>query len=702
MKNFFGIRLMVVALVTIMGLGVIFKPSVTLAQTPKAEEAYVTGPYSVLENLKVDGKAVKEEYRLEKTLDVAYGKVYKFIQISNGYDIFGSELAVSVDSEGKVLSVLGDYLSIPALSGNLSEGEAKSIVSQLHSGAEVLSAEKKIYAYNHSPELAYDILVNANGGLRYFVSAESGEVLLSCAANLSYLMSKQTDVEGNEVEVNLEYVAEEDMYYLGDDLRNIYVLDGQNTLNGGGYNVKNSTGQFEPLAITTYLNVVKTYDFYADANNIGVSLKGINGRNDDILNNYEENDEVPIFVVVHYGDKYENLAGQYDGEFGRVLVGDGNAKGDIYQPGRALDVIGHEYQHIITQYFVDLVYEGDSGALNEAISDILGALIEGHDMSEDEFWMIAEDVMQNGQPALRSMKIKTGTADHRYSMDDKYVCTINHSHSAYGNNCDSNGVHINSTIISHIQYLLYEQMPQYFTKERIGALWYATLCNLTSTATFEDFAFAFLQSASNLGFSSEALNAIYTTLKNGKLLPSNARKVTFVYDDDTVMAETWVRDGSKVTYPSNPQREETAQYYYEFTGWDSAPETVTSDITIKANFTAVLRSYTVTLISGGKAYSTQSIKYGESMELPKLSSSDAPESDKSFGGWYHDAECTIKAQSSVRITGDVSFYAKWEDKKSGCGTIVLGDVGGTGLMLLSIMALLCLTVILTHKKKVTE
>jgi Zn-dependent metalloprotease len=42
----------------------------------------------------------------------------------------------------------------------------------------------------------------------------------------------------------------------------------------------------------------------------------------------------------------------------------------------SLSVIGHELTHGATQYSANLTYEGQSGALNESISDVFGALVE--------------------------------------------------------------------------------------------------------------------------------------------------------------------------------------------------------------------------------------------------------------------------------------------------------------------------------------
>ena len=50
----------------------------------------------------------------------------------------------------------------------------------------------------------------------------------------------------------------------------------------------------------------------------------------------------------------------------------------VYGPGfaGALDVVGHEVTHGIIAHEADLVYADESGAVNEALADIFGTLIE--------------------------------------------------------------------------------------------------------------------------------------------------------------------------------------------------------------------------------------------------------------------------------------------------------------------------------------
>lgn len=88
----------------------------------------------------------------------------------------------------------------------------------------------------------------------------------------------------------------------------------------------------------------------------------------------------------------------------------------------AVDVIGHELAHGVTDHTSPLTYMGMSGALNEHVSDVFGIIAkqieDGHKV-EDSNWLIGEDCIMPGVQgtALRSMKAP-GTA---YD-DPRFVC----------------------------------------------------------------------------------------------------------------------------------------------------------------------------------------------------------------------------------------------------------------------------------------
>jgi len=166
-----------------------------------------------------------------------------------------------------------------------------------------------------------------------------------------------------------------------------------------------------------------------------------------------------------------------------MAFGDGD--GEIFGSfTKNIDVIGHELTHGVTQYTADLVYEYQSGALNESISDVFGSMIKqyyypgGKQKAVDADWLIGEGIFLptlKNAVALRSMKAP-GTAynnpkigkDNQPSTMDGYVKLPN---TGAG---DSGGVHTNSGIPNYAFYLVATQLGGY-SWEKAGKIWYAAL-----------------------------------------------------------------------------------------------------------------------------------------------------------------------------------------------------------------------------------
>jgi len=114
----------------------------------------------------------------------------------------------------------------------------------------------------------------------------------------------------------------------------------------------------------------------------------------------------------------------------------------------ALDVCAHELTHGVTQFTSNLIYRNESGALNEAFSDIIGTSVEfffqpsgvAGPLKAD--YLIAEDVVIPGGIRSLSDPGSFGDPDH-YSK--RYLGTS-----------DNGGVHTNMSIATHAFYLAIE------------------------------------------------------------------------------------------------------------------------------------------------------------------------------------------------------------------------------------------------------
>jgi thermolysin len=135
---------------------------------------------------------------------------------------------------------------------------------------------------------------------------------------------------------------------------------------------------------------------------------------------------------------------------GLMLYGDGDGRNYTYFAG-ALDVVGHEMSHGVTQYSANLTYQDEPGALNEAFSDIMGASIEyfyqprgvGPNKAD---WLIAEDITLSFPGYIRSLNNPNAIGDPDHYSLRRFI----------GTDTDNGGVHFNMTIATNAFYLAVE------------------------------------------------------------------------------------------------------------------------------------------------------------------------------------------------------------------------------------------------------
>ena len=204
---------------------------------------------------------------------------------------------------------------------------------------------------------------------------------------------------------------------------------------------------------------------------------------------------MPINASVHYGTRFDNA--MWNGE--QMVYGDGDGK--LFNRFTVdVDVIGHELTHGVTQYTAQLQYSGQTGALNEHISDAFGIMVKQYKLglsAKQSDWLIGAGLLAKGVrgKAIRSMAAP-GTAydDPRLGRDPQparmhdYVVTTD----------DGGGIHINSGIPNRAFYLAAIAIGGN-TWSVLGQVWYQTLkARLAPDALFRDFAHATVVTAGDL------------------------------------------------------------------------------------------------------------------------------------------------------------------------------------------------------------
>ncbi|MBN1982400.1 MAG: M4 family metallopeptidase [Chitinivibrionales bacterium] len=226
-----------------------------------------------------------------------------------------------------------------------------------------------------------------------------------------------------------------------------------------------------------------------------------------------------VKACVHEGTDYVNAF--WDPDTKELHFGDGDYK--TASPLTVLDVVSHEYMHGITQFTSNLVYEYESGALNESYSDITGTVIEfysqpdgrdayPHGIDGKSDWLCGEDCWLVDD-ALRDMR-----DPKRYGQPSFYL-----GENWYSGSNDNGGVHANSGVQNFAFYLLSDggsgindNHPYAITGigiEKASAIaLYANMYLLTPSSQYRDSRDAWIVAANILGYDTMVVRDVWTAV----------------------------------------------------------------------------------------------------------------------------------------------------------------------------------------------
>lgn len=199
-----------------------------------------------------------------------------------------------------------------------------------------------------------------------------------------------------------------------------------------------------------------------------------------------------VVATVHYQRDYDNAF--WDGD--QLVFGDGDGK--VFDRfTKPVDVLGHELSHAVTQFTANLTYQGQSGALNESISDVFGSCLKQRllgQAADQADWLIGEGIFLPSVQgrALRSMaEPGTGYDDPTLGKDPQ-VSTM----ADYVDTQDDNGgVHTNSGIPNKAFHLAATGIGG-TSWDGAGTIWYTALTSGISADTdFAGFAAATVTAA---------------------------------------------------------------------------------------------------------------------------------------------------------------------------------------------------------------
>jgi bacillolysin len=421
---------------------------------------------------------------------------YKLALKVDGIPVYGSEIIVHTNKNGIVTAMNGQVEpqlehvkwnkrvkiskdeAIKEAESTLSFEPTKNSYSQAPTSELYLYQDKKRWLPVYQVDLQY---IQPEAGRKIvFVSAVNGKVV----HQIDYTQHAATTgtgvgVNGNSVTLNT--YSSNGSYYLYDTTKAMNGVIRTYTANEGsslpGSDVTDSDNNYnassQAAAVDAHYNAGVTYDYFYNQHN---------------RNSYDNNGS-DIISTVNYSSDYNNAF--WNGS--QMVYGDGDGSTFIPLSG-ALDVVAHELAHAVTDTSASLVYQDQSGALNESYSDVFGVIVEAE--AGDFDWLLGEDVYTPGTSgdALRSIS-NPEQYNQPAHMDDYYYTSS-----------DNGGVHTNSGIPNKAFYYIANDIGL----DKSGEIYYRSLTSyLTSQSDFMDARNALLQSAEDLyGASSPEYEAV--------------------------------------------------------------------------------------------------------------------------------------------------------------------------------------------------
>ena len=422
----------------------------------------------------------REELAAVRTSFDQLGQVHvRFQQFYRGLPVMGAELIVHAKAAtGEVHAISGrftpmeDLPETPQIDGRTAI-QLAAIEAGISAG-EALEEPELVYVVNDNdkPYLAWTAAVyyaDGNGELidRLFADALTGDLvarhgLIKRALNRKIYNGNHTNPDNP-------------------------------TLPGTFMFGEGTTSSSDAAAWDCYVNFGYTYNYYKTRFN----------------RDSFDNAGATLIGTVHVGTNWVNA--YWNGS--QMVFGDGDGTTATYL-SKALDVVAHELTHAVTERTANLTYSNESGALNEAMSDIFAAGTEAYKDGgvNADTWKVGEDCWtpNTAGDALRYMNNPTADGQSYDYYPERYTGT-----SDYG------GVHLNSGIANLAFYLLCQGGTHPRNKTTVNVpgigitkaeqIFYRALTTyMTSSTNFQGARNATAQAAADLygGTSSAEYNAV--------------------------------------------------------------------------------------------------------------------------------------------------------------------------------------------------
>lgn len=413
------------------------------------------------------------EIRVERQHADPDGWNHVFVrQMHRGVPVYGAR--ISLHFNGAVFTSLGgswipglDVDTEPLVFSLEAEATARAdALAQAGAQAAAILGQTSLMIYDErllmrgdaivqEPRLAWHVAVRSGGDFTYFVDAKTGALLDRIARDNDGFSLQITNADHSESDwcFNLANV-------FGAGLRDWFTeagpVAGENPSTEGVRAFDLSRG---------------TYDFF---------------RQEFGRDSYDDSG-AQIEVFVHYGNKAEHFDNSFAyGGGGCIVFGDGMVTDETF---------AHEFTHLIDYSEEDLIYRGESGALDESFADVLGVLFtfSGSPLVEPN-WLVGESYVPPVWWFNDCGPSVPGTTSRDLSNPALCGQPDHYSDFVHKRGTDDNGgVHANSGIVNKAAYLIAEGGTHHnitvtgVGREAMGRIFYRALTrHINDDASFRD------------------------------------------------------------------------------------------------------------------------------------------------------------------------------------------------------------------------
>ncbi len=394
----------------------------------------------------------------------------------------------------------------------------------------------------------------------YFVNAHTGEITLfydhTCSIDPD--VATATDLNGDDRTINV--YEEAGTYYMLDISRGmfnanqsdlpddpvgaIWTIDAQNTDLDNIFQVSSPNNTWtDASAVSAHFNAGLTFEYFLNTH----GRNSIDGNGGTIIS---------VVNVTSNGNPMDNA--YWNGQ----VMAYGNGDQAFTPLAGALDVAAHEMTHGVISKTANLEYMFQSGAINESIADIFGAMVDRDD------WQLGEDIcLQSVFPsgALRDLE----DPHNGGTPDDFFYQPANMSEfQDLSSFQDNGGVHINSGIPNHAFF----RYATAIGKDDAEDVYYKALTDyLTRSSQFIDLRIAVIQAATDLfGASSTQVTEARNAFDDVEIFDANGGN--YEVDLSEHEGQDWI-----LGYDINPANSHTF-FISDITGSPTSFEALTTTV----------------------------------------------------------------------------------------------------------------------------